>query len=333
MLTRLAQEIPNLGWDGRSERLTGGNLNQVWRLRGSGGSVIVKAATPYVASAPHQPLDPSRIWLEAEILQAFGPGGDLRGLVSPSLRPPDLLLRDDPNYAIALEDVGSRKDLGTWLYDGQAATRLMSRLGNFVADLHLGTWHSGELARRFCNLPMRRARHDICYVTVKDCCRRAGLTDADRLGEKARQLGLRWHEDGHCLIMGDLWPRSILVERSSLRLIDWELGDFASPALDVGHFLAHMWMLEQLAPTPLARANTGAARSSFVRAYMGRAAHLLTPDRLLDCSIHAASEILMRSMGQFKTGYLYSGLVPASISVQQAVAFAAALLRGEASLL
>jgi hypothetical protein len=65
---------------------------------------------------------------------------------------------------------------------------------------------------------------------------------------------------GVCLIMGDLWPRSVLVGPPEAGapppatappprqwVIDWELCHWGNPAQDTAHLAAHAWMLHHAA--------------------------------------------------------------------------------------
>ena len=323
---KLVAQLPEFHWDGSWSPLSGGNLNFVWRLFGHPHPVIVK-------TAPGHALDPRRIWCEGDFLEALGPSGSLHGLAGGRVRTPQLLYRDDPTYTLVMEDVGPALDLKSWLWAGRPAARLSSWLGTFLAELHRRSWQSPQWLQTIGNPAMRQARLRIQYQAVGDWCGRAGLTDAVRLGQRAARLGERWLQPGHCLVMGDLWPMSILVPNHpavGLYLIDWELADFGSPALDLGHFLAHLWMLHDCAPSRRIQGQVGRARWHFVQAYRRRAQSLLTVGLLQDCATHCGCEILMRCLGPFQSSSVYADLCPDSVPVRRAVDYAASLLRLEA---
>ena len=98
------------------------------------------------------------------------------------------------------------------------------------------------MAVRFDNSAIQKTRLDVEYGTIPALCREAGLADAEALGRSAVQLGQDLLAPGHCLVMGDLWPASILVSEDRLWIIDWELAHFGHRVQDVTHLAAHLWM-------------------------------------------------------------------------------------------
>ena len=44
----------------------------------------------------------------------------------------------------------------------------------------------------------------------------------------------------HCLVHGDYSPKNILVNDSSVVLLDFEVGHYGDPAFDLGFFLTHL---------------------------------------------------------------------------------------------
>ena len=316
---------------GAPQRLPGGNLNEVWRVPAEPRSIIVKHAPPFIAATPDVPLAPERSQFEARALRMLGPGGDWHGLTEEASRPPRLLHAQTDPFVLTMEDVGDVRDLaghlraaGTTIRD---ATAIGDRLGRFIGRLHRETTGDTLLATHLHNLPMQETRHAVQYVPATDFLRRAGIPDAEVLGSRAKALGKRFLQPGRCWVMGDLWPRSILITGEGLCLIDWELTHFGQPAQDVGHLAAHLWMQAHRADTTAAR-RFQACRRAFVQCY--RAAvpgALLTDATLRDCGLHFGCEILARTTGAFQAGYLYEGLTPDHPVLQEAVHQAAAALR------
>lgn len=98
--------------------------------------------------------------------------------------------------------------------------------------------------------------------------------DLESLASRMEAFGERLRTPGECLIMGDLWPRSVLVAQTCpadgnvggegppadgempdtvgnkspcsaspvLKIIDWEMCHWGRPAQDIAHFAAHVWM-------------------------------------------------------------------------------------------
>jgi hypothetical protein len=308
----LARRMPEFQPSGPPQALTGGNLNHVWRVNGrDGSSLVVKHAPPYIASAPHIPLDASRIAFEARALVFLGTQGLLQRVCSDEVRPPRLLDADLEAATLVLEDVGEGPDLSQAL-----AQAPMRRLGRFIGMLHVQTAGDATIAAAFDNQAVEKARFDVQYAAVGDLATRANLSNAAELGEKARALGFKLLARGSCLTMGDLWPRSILVRGANLRVLDWEFVHYGVPAQDLGHLAAHLSLFGALGH---------AAWAEFARGYIELAGKP-GPESLADARLHLGCELLMRTVGPFRAGYVFDGISDAD------PAFIAALKRVEASL-
>lgn len=324
--------------------MPGGTLNNVWRVPGQPASVIAKYAPPHIASAPDVPLDPERLHVAARCLHLFAPDEALADLAASACRPPRRLGWDATAPLLVMEDVGPCPDLGTWLHTTiphpPSAAEVGARLGRFIAQLHTRTYGAAAIAEDVVNPAMQETRHAVQYSQVHAFLEAAGIDDAEALGRRATALGERFQEPGRCMIMGDLWPQSVLVDTASdataeVRLIDWELGHFGHPAQDLGHMAAHGWMLAHRAPSPAAehaahaclqqflaeyRATVQAERPEAVGAFCG-------PEVWRTAALHMGCEILARTTGAFQDGYLYDRLAPTHPAMQHAVHEAARHLR------
>ena len=234
-----------------------------------------------------------------------------------------------------MEDLGDNPDFGAWLYQGQYRTSTASEIGEevgtFIGALHARSCGDQAMAKAFDNKSIQHVRLENQYRRVRDYCLRGGLADAEVLGREAIAFGRLLRQPGLCAIMGDLWPRSILITSRGIRLIDWEFAHFGRPAQDIGHLTAHLWMHIHCAPSEEAAARARAALHGFLQNY--RLALGTTLQTLFEssgereCSIHFGSEVLARTVGLFQTGYLYEGLEPKDKKVREAVEIAAAHLR------
>ncbi len=321
---RTARLCPGLQVTGRPQPLTGGHLNQVWRVPANPRSVVAKHAPPYVASSPELPLDPSRARFEARALSELGPGGALSSLTTALIGVPALLAFDEAGSFLVLEDLGSLPSLGEALGKADYPEHAPEALGRFIGTLHARTHGDDRLGARFDNQPVQKTRYEVQYRQVENFLARAEVRHAQALGQRADLLGRRLQQvAGTCLVMGDLWPPSVLVVGPGLRLIDWELSHFGNPAQDVAHLAAHLWMLAHRASSPTARARAERALPQFLEAYvqgLGDRCQALVSEALDDdCRVHFASEILMRTIGPFQRGYLYEGLAPTDAPIREAV--------------
>jgi len=316
------------------EELGGGSLNFVWRIKStSGSSFIIKHAPPYIASVPEIAFDNSRIVFEANILRAFQFRSELNQLTGFGVRPPEFLGYDSHRHLLLMEDVGSRPDLiqAARLTDTDLAA-CGSNLGAFMAQLHLQTYQNQWFADNFANLPVQRTRLEVQYNGCLEFCRRARLPDAEKIGKLCRQLGQKLNSVGKCLVMGDLWPYSILLGRNEIRLIDWELTHFGRPAQDVAHLAAHLWMMSHRAAGQPQKERIDKFRLSFINRYFKRIARhqpqLMTQEDERDFQIHFGAEILARTLGNFQKNYLYDGLSPEHPVIQEAAQKACQSIHG-----
>jgi len=308
------------------EEIRGGRLNFVWRIQSTTGkSFIIKHAPPYVASVPDIAFDNSRIVFEANILKAFQFRSELNQLNGFGVRPPEFLGNDNRKHLLLMEDVGSGPDLlqAVRLLDYNFASS-GSNLGAYIAQLHAHTYQSKWFAENFANLPVQQTRLQVQYNGCLEFCRRARMPDAEKIGRRCRQPGEKLNTVGKCLVMGDLWPYSILLDRKEIRLIDWELTHFGRPVQDVAHLSAHLWMMSHRASKQSQKDRIGRFRQSFIESYYKgitkQTPGLITAEDERDFQIHFGAEILARTLGSFQKNYLYDGLSSKHPVIQEATA-------------
>ena len=330
------------------QQLSGGVLNHVWRVQVGSGSVIVKRAPGHVNLVPEITLSAHRIQYEARALLLFANHKKFIDMCA-QVRTPRLLHNDTEQFAIVMEDCGILPDLRDYLSNSdENPFELADALSEFIARLHVRSLHDQELAAHFDNHSIQAVRNAIQYHGVSDCLRKAGMQDEEHisnLADIAGDLGDRLTQPGRCLVMGDLWPRSLLISPGQAFLIDWEFVHFGQPVQDLAHLAAHLWML---ADQPNAPGTTAMARSflsRFLSSYMRnvktelkeiaahddsdarvkaldaveRRGHLWNIQDIHDCAAHFACEILMRTVGPFQNKYLYDGLAPDDGIIQNAV--------------
>jgi len=330
--------IPGITEKSSLEELAGGNLNFVWRIRSkTGKTYIIKHAPPYIAAIPNIAFDDSRILFEAKILMAFHCGNELGQLLGFGVRPPVLLGLDDSKHLLLMEDVGKWPDLlkAARLSDDNLAS-YGSKLGAFIAQLHIQTFQSKWFGENFANLPVQQTRLQVQYRGCLDFCLRADMPEAEEIGRWCRQLGEKLNSLGKCLVMGDLWPGSILLSRKDIRLIDWELTHFGRPAQDVAHLSAHLWMMSHRAENQSQRDRISSLSHAFISGYCDRIAKykpdLFTGEDQRDYQIHFGAEILARTLGSFQKDYLYDGLSPNDPIIREAAEEARKWISGERQL-
>lgn len=327
------QLVPGTRTTGEPVALAGGLINNVWRVPAAPRSVIVKYAPPYAAAAPDIALDPARIGFEARALELLG--GRLSSVRREDACPPRLLAYAGARHALVMEDIGVGEDLGELLAEGRGGEDAGLATGAFIGRLHAATFCDAELARAHDNAAVQATREAVQYRAVGPVCREVGLAGASAIDRCARDLGKRLRQPGRCLIMGDLWPRSVLRVSAGWRILDWEFSHFGSPAQDLGHFAAHLWMHAHRAAGDAQRGAAEACLDAVMEGYrkgVGDCLDELLDDKMRkDCAVHMGCEILVRTVGAFQRGYLYEGLERQHPTLCEAVRHGAALVIGAAA--
>jgi aminoglycoside phosphotransferase (APT) family kinase protein len=234
-----------------------------------------------------------------------------------------------------MEDVGQCPDMEAWLLLPSSslaqAGSIGASLGHFIGALHRTSAHRPPLAIEFDNRQIQRMRLDFQYSAIRSYAERAGLPDADDLGRRAVALGERLQQPGIVVVMGDLWPRSVIVGDEGLRIIDWEFAHFGRPAQDIGHLAAHLWMHSHRTADAHAATLARTVLRSFLEAYRGALGSmfhsLFGAEGVCESAVHFGSEILTRTTGVFQDGYLYSGFTPDHPTIQEAASVAARHIR------
>ncbi len=312
---------------GSPVRLTGGLLNEVWRVPTAGGSVVVKRFLPIEMEGIR--LAPDRARFEAAGLGLFAGDGLLRELENGGVRVPRLLGYLPEAHVVVMEDLGPGWNL-TDGHFGDNPGSLGAVIGRFIGGLHAQSFGDGRLRRTFANTGVQRVRHRLQYAALEERLEEWGYKDAHDLGRDFEALGTLLLRPGKCLVMGDLWPRSLLPQPDGVGIIDWEFAHFGRPLQDVAHLGAHCLM----AAIRHGEDDSSRAAKVFWSAFYGayEASLGAVRDRLWDdgertaASLHLAAEILMRTIGPFRAGYLFDAATcDASIrheAVQRAIAIA-----------
>lgn len=284
-LSRLLVGLPN--WSRgtiRFEALQGGLLNRVYRIRCGSQRAILKYSPPHVASQPAIALSPGRNAQEARLLRALAPGGELNPLRRDEIFTPRILAHRPEHSLLLIEDLGDRLNAAQALASGQDIGPAMRALGSFLARLH--ERRLDPFSKRLRYPEMSAARRNLGYGRVA----RLLLELEPKLCRVLEQWGQRATETQLCLTMGDLWPPSVRPVATGVELLDWELANLAHPALDLGHWLAHLWMLNQRLHADL----VASAAAAFLHGYGP-----IREDISSEISMQAGYEILMRNLGPF----------------------------------
>ncbi|MFW6347799.1 MAG: phosphotransferase family protein [Cyclonatronaceae bacterium] len=312
---------------GPARRLSGGNLNHVWRIPARPDAIILKYAPPFVAAQPDIPLSDTRIDFEAAALRLFSPGGRLEHLKDEAARPPECYHYDAGRKLLLMEDFGEALCL---FDDVRIPDSAAVSVGRFLGALHRETYQDDALAGRFNNEEVQKSRQVVQYEAAGDFLAQAGISADPAAVANARALGRFLLEPGRCLVMGDVWPPSVLIRpEGSTGLIDWEFVHFGQPLQDIAHFVAHC-ELQAEAAAPELQKEIQAFIRGFIIAYRQASGstfnELYDETQLHHFDVHRAMELLMRTFGPFKAGYIFDGVPPGSPLLRRIAARAHQLL-------
>jgi len=323
------QHLPRFRPTGELKLQQGGNLNNVWRIEGTKSNLIIKWAPPYVAASPDVPLSPQRIHFEARALELFKKENLLGSITNDKIRPPELIHFDANYNLIIMEDLGQLSSITEWVKTKGTAD-LGANLGKFIGLLHKKTLGLIELGSAFQNHNVQQTRREVQYNSAAEYAQKAGITDTNQLKAKCTALGDKLLQPGKCLIMGDLWPPSLLVNNDRLRIIDWEFSHFGHPLQDVGHFAAHCWMQAHCSSQKVDKQLLKELWNYFWQNYTQTLAEdyatLFTKAEKDDMTTHIGAEILIRATGPFKSGYVFESYAANHPKIKQAVQKAVQLI-------
>lgn len=288
-------------------QMGGGLMNEVWRVEGDTVAVL-KIYRDHSKENPGVELTTERGRFEAAALRLLDTDEELRALADGKVVVPELLFWNPAEAALAMSYLPHEFDIGVALEHGTVGEKQVGRLATWLAGVHRETSDRVELMRRFKNDGVQRTRLRVQYATVEDVLEEVGLEiDGARLreaGRRALALGRLLLEPGQCLVMGDLWPRSVLVRDQSLGIVDWEFCHYGRPIQDVAHFAAHLWLLADTAKDSASKIRLQNARSAFLEAYYASAGSF-DEQELENGNVHAGCEIVMRTFGAFADTNLY----------------------------
>jgi len=235
----------------RADEIGDGNLNVVHRVTGSGGSVIVKHAPPYLRVVGDAwPLTQDRIRIESQALQLHAEMAPGRG--------PTLLAVDLEHAAIVLEDLGDHEVWRTALVNGRHVQGVAEQLGRYCARTLLGTSdlvmdpaRRKSLAAQFVNPELCSITEELVFTApyVQSASNRydeaaaelaASLRADLPMRRAAAQLLWEFRTRREALVHGDLHTGSIMVADDDARVIDPEFAFFGPMAYDTGNVVANL---------------------------------------------------------------------------------------------
>ena len=229
-----------------------GNMNLTLRVRTErGAGFILKQARPWVEKYPSIAAPWDRNLFEQRFYARVSNIPDV------STRMPAIVRADDDARVIVMQDLGEASDF-TDLYTGGALSDgEILELAAYARALHDGT--RGQAVEELANREMRALNHAHIFEVplqpdngIELEAHEPGLTVAakDLRNDQAycvavREVGVRYLEDGPCLVHGDYFPGSWLRTADGVKVIDPEFCFFGDAEFDLGVCIAHLRMGRQ----------------------------------------------------------------------------------------
>ncbi len=241
------------------ERLPGGNMNLVERVRRSDGrTLVVKQARPFVERYPQFPAPVERAEVEAAFARTVA------AVPGVAERMPRLLAHDPTAHRLVWEDLdplGHGQD-GASVYAGTRLTAgFVDALADWADALHaVGPLQVAPADREvLANRAMRTLNHAHIFVLPFASAAPRPLDEVLPGLEALRQeavavphvqaaaeaLGAHYLADGTALVHGDLYPGSWIHTAAGWAVLDAEFGFFGDADLDLGVLAGHLVLSEQ----------------------------------------------------------------------------------------
>ena len=230
-----------------------GNLNLVFIVEGTDGSVCVKQALPYVrAAGPSWPMSPDRICFEQAYFEAVAP--------YVGARIPAIHHFDRKRYCLVMERLSPHIILRHGLIAGRRYPRLARDMGEYVAR---ACFYTSDIAWPFerklqamalfaANLPLLRITVDLVFAdpyrhsprnrhTTPQLDGFVAAIQADAaLKLAAARFGQKFLNQPEALIHGDLHSGSVMVTETDTRVIDPEFAFCGPIGFDLGAFFGNL---------------------------------------------------------------------------------------------
>ncbi|MFT9448147.1 S-methyl-5-thioribose kinase [Gluconobacter japonicus] len=256
----LASRLGGSPADWTIREVSDGNLNTVFLVEGSGGSLCCKQALPHVRVAPDWPMPLERALYEARYMRA----------TADAVRPaaPELYFYDDEMFLLVMECLTPHEVLRTALIRDAAQPGFSAVIGQYVArSVHATSWisqpfeHGSKLLADFAgNTALSRITVDLILTDPFRPCSRnpspeTGLLpdveslQADKLLHRTvGSLQERFLTARQALLHGDLHTGSIMLHNNDVRVIDGEFATMGPIGFDCGLYLGNLALHACAAP-------------------------------------------------------------------------------------
>src|SRR5712664_1555481 len=230
-----------------------GNLNLVFIVEGTDGSVCIKQALPYVrAAGPSWPMSPERAFFENSYYTAVAP---YVGALIPRIYHYDAQL-----YCTVMERLSPHIILRHGLIAGRRYQNLARDIGGYIAR---ACFFTSDFARPFehkmdgialftGNKPLVRITVDLIFADpyFRSARNRHTSPQLDQIVSNLRSdgalkvaaagFGQKFLTEAQALVHGDLHSGSVMVAENDSRVIDPEFAFYGPIGFDLGAFFGNL---------------------------------------------------------------------------------------------
>jgi 5-methylthioribose kinase len=238
--------------------LSGGVSADVLAVRGRGVDLVVKRPLHRLRVSEEWIADQQRALIEARALRTAA-------RITPAHVPPVLDV-DEKTYTIVIGH--AETDAHEWRTDllaGRIDISVASQLGDILARWHVATTDDAAIAEEFGDLAT------FTELRVEPFYHRVAKVHPDLAGHIGavveRMLATR-----SCLVHGDFSPKNVLVDSSSVWVIDWEVAHHGDPHFDLALLMTHLACKSLHLPT--CAIQFGSAARTFLDHYRAAAPQL-----------------------------------------------------------
>ncbi|MCI0378345.1 MAG: phosphotransferase [Gemmataceae bacterium] len=242
--------------DAHVEVLSGGVSNMVLRVSTLVGQdsvpvrIVLKQSRPKLRTRDDWFSDLERVYREQEVMEALEPHLP-EGVV------PQVLFADRPNFVFAMSHAPD--DARVWkslLLDGHIDLGFGESVGTILGLMHeASARYAANFARFRDSTVFVQLRVDPFYRSIQKRLPEIAVPVQDLVDQM-----LTRHE---ALCHGDYTPKNMLIHGCGFMLVDYETAYFGDPAMDLGLYLAHLFLKWVRRP----KERFGALIQSFWRGY------------------------------------------------------------------
>ncbi|HEX4488861.1 MAG TPA: phosphotransferase [Terriglobales bacterium] len=272
------------------EKLTGGISNRTVKVTWPDGHAwILKQALPKLRVSVDWFSDPDRIKVEAKALRWMN-------RCSPGTAP-GFVFEDAPKYLMAMEAIPyEHENWKSALLAGNVLTTHFKQFGRLLGTIHRKSSESVKDREEFSDTTyFENLRLDPYYLYTAE--------QVPEANEFLHALVDETRQRKDCLVHGDFSPKNVLLYRSKLILLDYEVFHCGEPAFDIGFAMAHF--LSKMHHLPQHRAQIASATRAFTDVYRREVASLAWVDTLEPRLVrHALACSLARVAGKSLMEYM-----------------------------